>query len=234
MTGSMITLVAAFLFLLIFAATLLSKIKLKLSFRMKNFSECKLYIHIKAVYGLIRIKRCMDIKELLIHEMNDDEALEAIHKWQEKLDDTTTSSIIKDMKNPVLEAVKKLDILYFTWRSGAGLGDAAVTGRLAGGVWAIKGVMEAWLKRYVPMKKEPEIIFNPFFNSRGFESELFCMVSIRSGKAIRTIIGLYKNWKMLNNRRIGNNGTSNQGFNDDSDGELEGNDRRKYDRWRSG
>ncbi|WP_164525492.1 DUF2953 domain-containing protein [Siminovitchia acidinfaciens] len=233
MNGSMIGFVAAAL-LFVIVALLMSKVKLEFSFRMKNLSECTLNIHVKAVYGLIRIKRCLDIKELISQQVNDDETPRTIHKWQEKLKDAPTSSVIKEMKHPVLEAIKKLDILCFIWRSCAGLGDAALTGRLAGAAWSIKGVIEAWLKRYVPMKKDPEITFFPLFNSIGFESELSCMLSIRTGKAILTMFRLYKNWKKLNNRRIENNGTSNQGFNDDSDGEFERNDRREYNRWRSG
>src|SRR5690606_24682297 len=159
-------------------------------------------------YGLVRIKRCLDIKELISHQINDDKAPETINKWQEKLEGTT-NSVIKEMKNPLLEAAKKLDILCFIWRSGAGLGDAAIAGRLAGAAWSIKGVFEAWLKQYIPMKKNPEITFVPFFNAMGFKSELSCMVSIRTGKAILTIFGLYRNWKKLKNRRIENNGTSN-------------------------
>lgn len=222
-------------FLLAIAAILISKIILKFSFRMKNLSECTLDIHLVTAYGLIRIKRTLDIKDKLHNLMNDEgKSQETVGKWQKKLEDTTNDMMLKDLKAPMLEALKNLTIHCFVWRSGAGVGEAAATGRLAGAVWSIKGIFEAWLKRYVPMKKAPELSFVPFFQAVGFDTEISCMVSIRTGKAILTLLRFIKKWKKLNNRRTENNGTSNQGVNDDSDGKFERNDRCEYDRWRSG
>ncbi|RWR07752.1 DUF2953 domain-containing protein [Siminovitchia fortis] len=227
--------IASAILILIMAAVFISRIKVKVFFRMQNLSECTLAIHLSAAYGLVRIKRSLDIKKQIDNLVNDEEkSAEAVDKWQRKLEGKTNEDLIKHLKDPILEALKKWTIHYFIWRTGAGTGDAAVTGRLAGAAWSVKGVIEACLKRYIPMKKTPELSFSPFFQAVGFESQLSCMVSIRTGKAILTILGLYKKWKKLNNRRIENNGTSNQGFNDDSDGKFERNDRREYDRWRSG
>lgn len=222
-------------FILLIVVMLVSRIKVNISFKMKNLSECTLVIYLSAAYGLVRIKRSLDIKELMNNLVNDEEkSADTVNKWQRKLGNKTNDDVIKNLKDPILEALKNWTIHHFIWKTGAGTGDAASTGRLAGAVWSIKGIIEAWLKRYIRMEKSPELSFLPFFQAVGFESQFFCMVSMRTGKAILTTLGLYKKWKRLNNRRIEINGTSNQGFNDDSDGKFERNDRREYDRWRSG
>lgn len=219
----------------IIVTLLFSKITLYFILRIDHLNKFKLTIQIKLVYGAIRINKSLDLKERLAQFFRDEhKSVEAINKWHKKFEDTANDIKIKDLKKPVFESLKKMDIHCLIWHSGAGTGDASVTGRLAGVAWSIKGVIEAWLKQNIRMKKDPEISFTPFFQSAGFESDLSCMVSIRIGKAILTILGLYNTWKKLKNRRIESDGTSNQRVNDDSDGKLKRNDRCKYDRRRSG
>ncbi|MBD8005227.1 DUF2953 domain-containing protein [Bacillus sp. Sa1BUA2] len=221
--------------ILFIAVILISRIKVNISFKVKNLSECMLDIYISFAYGLVRIKKSLDIKELMNNLFNDEEkSTDAMNKWKWELENKASDDVIKKLKAPILEALKKVVIHHFIWKTGAGIGDAASTGKLAGAIWSIKGIIEAWLKRYIQMEQAPELSFLPFFQTVGFESQISCMVSMRTGNAILTTLGLYKKWKRLNNRRVEINGTSNQGVNDDSDGKFERNDRREYDRWRSG
>ncbi|MFD1708486.1 DUF2953 domain-containing protein [Siminovitchia sediminis] len=212
---------------------LLSRVSLTVQMRIQNLSYWKVDIQVKAFGGLIRIKRSWDIKEYLSHVFDDEEESGSwIHKWIHKRDDLQEDRMFSYLKGPVLNSAKELTIHFLNWHSGAGTGDAAVTGRLAGIVWAVKGAMEAWLKQHISMRKTPDLKFVPSFQARQFTSELSCMVSIRTGKAIVVIHDLYKQWKTF--RRRDDSGTSNQRVNDNSDGKFEGNDRREYDRWRSG
>lgn len=210
-------------------AILLSNVKIFIQLKA-NLSACILAIHIRFLYGLIRVKKQVDVRQLVgKRTANGEETAERIFRLQEQ----SGFEQIKDMRPFLLTQLKKFRIHRFDWHSSIGLDDAAAAGTLCGAVWSFKGIALAWLKHLSCMKCEPKISLDPSFQSNCAETNLSCMVSIRTGKAIWTMLQIYIQWKKLNDGRT-DDGTSNKRLNDNSDGEFKGNDRCEHDCRRSG
>lgn len=210
-------------------AVLLSDIKMFIRLKA-NVSECILSIHIRFLYGLIRIKKQVDVKQLLRKRMEkEEETTEGFFRLPQQ----SGFEKMKEMRPFLLRQLNKFRIRRFVWHSCIGLGDAAAAGTLCGAVWSLKGMASAWLKQISCMKCEPKISLAPCFQSNCAETSLSCMVSIRTGKAIWTMLQIYLQRKHLQVGRT-EDGTSNQRVNDNGHGEFKGNDRCEHDRRRSG
>ncbi|MFS0645552.1 DUF2953 domain-containing protein [Siminovitchia sp. 179-K 8D1 HS] len=208
---------------------LLSNVKTAIQLKA-NLSECILAIHIRFLYGLIRVKKQVDIKELLIKRTENEEAAAEVFF---RLPEQSGFERMKEMRPFLLKQLNKFSIRRFVWYSRVGLDDAASAGTLCGIVWILKGVAAAWLKNLSCMKCEPQMTLDPCFQSNCAETNLSCMVSIRTGKAIWTMLQIYVQRKKLKDGRT-DDGTSNQRFNDNGHGEFKRNDRCKHDHRRSG
>lgn len=210
---------------------LLSNIKVSLQFSA-DVSECILSIQIRFLYGLIRINRNVDLKKLA-EKLKENKMAEEVFRLREKIKEEANAEKMKGIKLFLWKQLPKIQIHRFVWRSSVGLNDAAATGVLSGAVWTLKGTASAWLKSLSCMKCAPEISLDPCFQSYSAKTNLSCMVSIRTGKAIWTILQLYLQRKKLQNGRT-DDGTSNQRCNDNGHGESKGNDRCEHDHRRSG
>lgn len=72
----------------------------------------------------------------------------------------------------------------FHWRTTVGSEDAAVTAISAGGLWAIKELVLAAIRRRIPFAVRPIIQVRPVFGVDKFETELECIFRVRLGHVI--------------------------------------------------
>ncbi|WP_059171403.1 DUF2953 domain-containing protein [Bacillus sp. FJAT-27445] len=87
--------------------------------------------------------------------------------------------------------LEAITVRQFEWSTAVGAGDAALTGILAGGIWATKGIIIGFLSEIVKLKANPTINVTPFFQYRVTATMLQCMFTFRAGKAISAGISLY-------------------------------------------
>ncbi|WP_158589610.1 MULTISPECIES: DUF2953 domain-containing protein [Clostridia] len=93
--------------------------------------------------------------------------------------------------NPlVTTALQHIVIRNWRWYTEGGLGDAALTGMTAGGLWGIKGVITSWIMRKTKKDCRPDLQVKPLFQQSHFEMFFSCMVSTRITHAIHTFVKL--------------------------------------------
>ncbi|WP_339228398.1 DUF2953 domain-containing protein [Oceanobacillus sp. FSL K6-2867] len=80
--------------------------------------------------------------------------------------------------------LKPICLRHFTWNTAGGTGNAALTGIMGGGIWAIKNTLSFYLINKLQLKCKPLVHFEPNFVHRFLYTNLDCMLSIRLGKAI--------------------------------------------------
>ncbi|OCA91388.1 hypothetical protein A8F94_05900 [Bacillus sp. FJAT-27225] len=83
----------------------------------------------------------------------------------------------------------------FEWKTAFGTGDAAITGVLAGAIWAIKGSVAGLASEYMKLKVKPDFMVTPYFQFKTAGTMLTCMFTFRAGKAISAGIKLFAHWK---------------------------------------
>ncbi|WP_158595068.1 DUF2953 domain-containing protein [Oceanobacillus piezotolerans] len=74
------------------------------------------------------------------------------------------------------------------WSTSLGTGEASSTGIVTGSVWTMKSSVIGLLCNKLINQCQPFIAVNPNFGQEEFQTRLSCMVSIKLGKAIRTIL----------------------------------------------
>ncbi|MDY0396978.1 DUF2953 domain-containing protein [Virgibacillus halophilus] len=79
----------------------------------------------------------------------------------------------------------KVRVRKLYWQTKFGTGDACSTGILAGVLWSMKGSAGAFIQEKCNVEKQPQIGISPYFQTRGLQSELDCIATIKMGKAIR-------------------------------------------------
>ncbi|MCT8137369.1 DUF2953 domain-containing protein [Anaerobacillus sp. CMMVII] len=127
---------------------------------------------------------------------------------KEKIEKFTPERIINDIRKVkdflrhvigfhkiVKRFLRKMSITKFSWKSIVGLGDAALTGTLVGGVWAVKGSTLGIIAHYMKLKVVPTIEVHPNFQKLTSHTELTCIISFRLGYAIIAGLQIIKHWK---------------------------------------
>lgn len=74
------------------------------------------------------------------------------------------------------------------WQTTIGTGNASSTGIVIGGIWTLKGMMISYLKEVGNISGNPKIKITPNFQLKQLESKFDCIVSIRIGQAIYTVM----------------------------------------------
>ncbi len=99
---------------------------------------------------------------------------------------------LKTTKYMVKMACRHLTIKQLVWKTTFGTGEASSAGLVAGGLWMVKGTVLGLLSELATMNCEPKLSVIPYFQQKGYQSEIDCMVSIRLGKAIHTIMQMQR------------------------------------------
>ena len=90
---------------------------------------------------------------------------------------------------------KKVSIKKLEWHTMVGVGDAALTGTITGGLWAIKGSIIGLLSHYLAMKQIPELSVTPHFQAAVIQTRFTGIFQFRIGHAILAGLKLIKFWK---------------------------------------
>ncbi len=197
-----------------------------------NRQDPRIHTQINTLFGIIRIEKELNLTQLIQKKMAQGEAVN-FKDFQLNSDITEMKSGFKAVKEPLFHFLQSVKIKKLDWCTEIGTGHAAHTGKVVGLLFAVKGIIETWIHCYLRIKGEPHLKVIPYYQQVRAQSTLRCMVTFRSGKAISTAYQMLRQWEKQKGRRIDEDGASNQRFDDDSNGELEGNDRCEYDRRRS-
>ncbi|UJL45075.1 DUF2953 domain-containing protein [Virgibacillus sp. NKC19-16] len=91
--------------------------------------------------------------------------------------------------NPFVDYILKNTYVHkLKWLTAGGTGDASSTGIAAGGVWAIKGIFIGIITEKSNLTCKPVIRVSPHFQQQHFLSTFDCMVSLKLGKAMYTLL----------------------------------------------
>ena len=90
------------------------------------------------------------------------------------------------------------------WHSVVGAGQAAHTGMLVGGCWALKGSIIGLLSAYLRIDKRPDCLITPDFNQYRAATVFSCTLKFRLFRAIGTLLILSRHWK--NQKAMGKTG----------------------------
>lgn len=156
-------------------------------------------LHIKTCFGLVNIKRKLDIMALTRGKtVNEDGDDKVSGEWDSSKN--KVKSILKDLQENwkiVKCFFEKIQIHELEWRSSIGTGDAAISATLAGAVWSIKGIILTIIRSNMPMKRPPVVEVSPSYQRLAAETSIACMVKFRTGNAILTAIKLFLMWKKM-------------------------------------
>ncbi|MEN2769152.1 DUF2953 domain-containing protein [Ornithinibacillus xuwenensis] len=179
--------------IIIFIILLLLKIKIKVSYSYQKDSH-----QIMITVYLIRIKifqRKIDFnaKRKDTHEQKDFlDVIKEIRGHDEIADFKQLLKTLKqrlmEAKNAMITVMNNLSIHQLTWKTQFGTGEASSTGVTSGGIWMIKGTLIGMMYEMTNFKCEPQIAVIPYFQQKGLQSQIDCIVSIRLGKAIYTVM----------------------------------------------
>ncbi|WP_042146396.1 DUF2953 domain-containing protein [Paucisalibacillus sp. EB02] len=174
---------------------LLLQIKIRIQYRyQKDNHQVKIHVY----YMKIRlIHRTIKINE---YTLDESQLIELLHDYSKEDNDDNLIGILKKITNQISEfskifmiMIKSISIHELKWITHFGTGSASSTGTLAGGVWALKGTMIGLLFEQTEMKVQPKVSVIPHFQQKGLYSEVDCIVTIRLGNAIRTVMHLMRN-----------------------------------------
>ncbi|MED3563636.1 DUF2953 domain-containing protein [Bacillus xiapuensis] len=173
-----------------------------------------LNIEFRIWFGLIKLKKHIPLIKI------DDNSPSMVVKTKKKKDHSsektsdsgvhqiTPDDVMTNFKNvkEILEHVihmhliirkffKKISVKQFEWHTLFGVGDAAHTGVLCGGLWTIKGGITGLLSNYFKLKEMPVLTVTPHFQATVIQTQVSCIFQFRIGHAIFAGLKLIKFWK---------------------------------------
>lgn len=95
----------------------------------------------------------------------------------------------------VRKFLKHVSITKLEWKSQFGLGDAAITGMVAGLAWSLKGSIIGIVSNYMQLKVKPNISIHPKFNEEVSETHFICIISFRIGHAMGAGFKVIRYWR---------------------------------------
>lgn len=87
----------------------------------------------------------------------------------------------------------KLKVYKINWQTTIGSQEAMSTGLYVGTMWMVKGLFIGLFSKQSQLKCKPQTSITPYFQKQVFQSELNCIVSIRTGQAIHIFMKLLTN-----------------------------------------
>ena len=163
-------------------------------------------VRIVALFGLV--SKTFSLPETLL----DKKAEDTLKKDRQQVEQREHQSIFKkiradaqivkdllrlfnDSKHTLRKFLKKTVVHEFSWVSSIGAGDAALTGKLIGATWSIKGIVQMLVYQFFTVRCRPCFNVEGLYNNRMISTEFNCIFSIRVGDAILTAIQLLRYWK---------------------------------------
>lgn len=198
------------LLLLIFLIVI-TKITILINYHHSQDDD-RLDVKIKAWFGLIKYKISVPIIKIdddsaaIVYEQKTQAGEQAEPDQKKKkfsakglirgIEDTRTLlTHIVSLHRIVRSFLRKVSLKDIKWQSVIGIGDAAITGTLTGGLWAVKGGLLGVLSNYFSMKNMPELSITPSFLRPVSQTRFQCMIQFRIGYAMLAGIKLVKYWK---------------------------------------
>jgi len=191
----------------------MSKVQINIEFQ-HNFNKNAIYIHIRALFGLIKykinvpsIKVDQDSPSLVMKEKVQAEMMAEKSKKEDKKqvgpeevkhsihDINQLITHIVGMKDIVKEFLKKIEVQRFEWKTVIGVKDAAMTGIVTGALWTLKGSSVGLISNLMRLKNMPILEITPNFQNLISSTSLSCMLRLRIGHAILAGIKLLKHWR---------------------------------------
>lgn len=85
----------------------------------------------------------------------------------------------------ITKILNKSNIHDLQWKTIVGTGNAAHTGMLIGSLWPMKGLMIGAFRKHIQVIGNEELMIEPTFNEKRFETDLSCMMHIKFGQAMK-------------------------------------------------
>lgn len=102
---------------------------------------------------------------------------------------------IVDFKRILTRFLRRVHLEHFEWKSTVGTDDAALTGKIIGIIWGMKGSIVGLFSCYLQMKQRPVLDVQADFQNKQSKTSFSCMISFRLGHAIIAVIMVVKHWK---------------------------------------
>jgi hypothetical protein len=100
-----------------------------------------------------------------------------------------------NLKVVVKKFLKKVSVKKVEWHTIVGVGDAAITGIVSGGLWAIKGSLIGFLSHSLKLREMPHLTVTPHFQQAIIQTRITCIFQFRIGNAILAGMKMIKFWK---------------------------------------
>lgn len=206
-------LVVLLILLLLFILIILTKLTIQIDYFHHNDND-DLKLEFKIWFGLIKYKKHIPLIKI------DDNSPSIVVKSnspkqqpQETTEDQTVhqikpSDIVMNIKNVreimthvfnlkvvIRKFLKKISVKKFEWHTIVGVGDAAITGMVGGGLWAIKGSLIGLLSNYLRLKEMPHLTVTPHFQQAIIQTRITCIFQFRIGNAILAGLKMIKFWR---------------------------------------
>ncbi|MFS0780566.1 DUF2953 domain-containing protein [Bacillus sp. 1P06AnD] len=168
-----------------------------------NADNDQLVLRIKALSGIYRKKISFPVIKVNVSKGSVDvkENLDADKKKKESITmetikrqiDQTKKFLwaIKDAKPIISDFLHKVKINKLFWHSAIGTSDAALTAKISGVAWSVKGMLIALMQQTFSVRCRMDYEVMPVYHQKKSSTELECIIQIPVGKAIVTA------WKLL-------------------------------------
>lgn len=188
---------------------LLTKLKVHVSYRHIEDND-NLIIKCTAWYGLFRytvkvplVQLDIDSTSIKVQEKTGRNALDKeetkrytasdFKRNLEEVKDIVTH--VFGLHHIVRNFLRKVRVKTFEWRSHIGIGDAAYTGMIVGGLWALKSSIIGLFTNYLDFKVKPTYTITPDFQQLRAEAYLSCIFQFRVGQAMWAGIKMIRFWR---------------------------------------
>ena len=162
---------------------------LKLQIRLQFvYTHEEKYFQIKIYLGRIKLKnihRPLNNQHFFTEKTNQDMNLKTAYEAS------------KVMYRTIKEIVPQVSIQNLSWQSTIGTGKVESTGYIFGMIHILKDMLIHYLAGQFKEVKRLEIAVMPDFQQEVIQSKFFCMVSIRSGKAMLSMMKTLKQFNRV-------------------------------------
>ncbi|GAB3791959.1 DUF2953 domain-containing protein [Virgibacillus kimchii] len=174
----------------VFAVTLLIVIllaRIYVSVSLLYTDEAK---HISLSVSLFRIRVFNKTYPLMPEKLNFPASAAEYENFSLKLRHLfNTARVSRQVVSLILQ---KLMLHKLVWKTEGGTGDAASTGRAAGGIWSLKGLITGLIGNVANLESKPVIQVIPHYQKMFLQTHLDCMVSIQIAQAIHIMFKIIR------------------------------------------
>lgn len=176
------------------------KVSIRINY-LKNGTNDELIIIFSSLFGLINVKREINVVDMVLA------GRKPAIRLEEEIEITRKGRLLKELERVfnyeeilnVIERVKnqlkkynssiqyfkkKIIIRHFNWETGIGIGDAALTGIATGLLWNVKNVVIYILNTQFRITDVPAVNIRFDFERIVFTTQFDCIFSFKIGHAI--------------------------------------------------